>query len=708
MKKLKGPEAVYIQQLGDAFLYMRRIYEGIKTGKIIIHEPIQIRDISASDYESKKRFKLRIIGESNSKIIFTQFNFTCSCGYILEKREIPEHIIESQVFLNNDTLIKKLIKDEIGHSIQGHFNNVDLLEPQNYAELFVVDYFDSEEITEFKEIKYKTVHLLENKAPNSKLISFSGKVTRNPKNKELTIIGSKIKAFEDDLTKFKLTDNDIDELNKNFRYNLNVLNDLEKSISPELISLQLEKIGALLTAHSALRFKRPDGKITWGLLRAVYYGDTKTGKSTIINYLGNQIKILRIGKGETGSRAGLLYTVDTDANTLIWGFLPQQDCKMVAVDGFQKLYGEEWGEFREALEQNMVDVKKKVSGVAPCRVRLIACANPKGNTLTEDYKYRCSAIREIRPLKEAPDITRFPIFFSFAHSDVSFEAKMSAKTHKPKISHDTIRKSVKWAWTRKIEQIKFEPGIDEKIENLSIKLANQFRSDSIPLIHSGFKDVYYRITVAFAMLYHSSDEIHSDVFVNIQHAFLTYRFLKQMYKKLELDKYISEEKDGCKINMEELIDELGQVELEILKIISIKPLNKKILATKLKISENTIRRHANTLKNFDLIKSGNYGYKITTNGLKFIKEMNEKPEQPVQTNLEKLLTPKNTEPKPDPESLKELQKQIFYFLDIGKSKESIMEKFGERFGKIQAEQAIQKLFSDGFVWGFKDGWLKQL
>src|SRR5436309_10380584 len=99
---------------------------------------------------------------------------------------------------------------------------------------------------------------------------------------------------------------------------------------------------------------------------------------------------------ETGSRAGVLYVIDSEAKTINWGVLPLADKTIAVIDGLQGANPEEFPQLREALREGLVTVKRKVSGEAHCRARIIASANPERDMAS--YTHRVEALLNIRSI----------------------------------------------------------------------------------------------------------------------------------------------------------------------------------------------------------------------------------------------------------------------------------------------------------------------
>lgn len=199
---------------------------------------------------------------------------------------------------------------------------------------------------------------------NEKRIQVEAYVVKNPSTNEIEFISYKIEPLEDEFLAIKITKEDHQTFKKYFSDDKLFSIIVENQIAPHIVGRNFAKLSALLTLHSP--YKIPDifnSGLKRGSIRTAWCGDTKTGKSEMgkdITY--SHYKIGELIFGETSSRAGLTYTIDTENRAIIWGALPTNDRKFVFIDGIHSIPSEEMEQMREVLEQDTVKVSRSVSG----------------------------------------------------------------------------------------------------------------------------------------------------------------------------------------------------------------------------------------------------------------------------------------------------------------------------------------------------------
>jgi len=281
-----------------------------------------------------------------------------------------------------------------------------------------------------------------------------------------------------------------------------LLEKVDRAIAPEIVGRAFEKLVLALTWCSPLEMQVRD-RCEQGLLRTLFFGDTSTGKSTIAKFMPEALGLGVYVPAESASRAGLLYTVETSVEPpmLIWGRLVLADREAAVLDGIDRLPANEWLQFREAITQGRVIVSKRVKGEAPFRVRIVACANPKHKMNL--YATPVEAIKEI-PVFEGKDAgaatRRFDLFVPFSESDVSYEDIAEAKLRvvRDRELMELFKKLVLCSW-RSTAVFKDE-ALARLVSLAKEKLLGYAQALDIPVIHSGYTDVVFRVAGAFACL----------------------------------------------------------------------------------------------------------------------------------------------------------------------------------------------------------------
>jgi len=340
--------------------------------------------------------------------------------------------------------------------------------------------------------------------PKSRRIIVRGIVVANKQSRFIKpmLLATEIDTENEVLDKFEVNIEALKEIESLKPSSYEDLKDkIDLTIAPDIVGRKFEKLAAAITQASPLEIFYGDKSIQ-GTLRTVFFGDTGTAKSSIGKYLPDVLNLGVYATAETGSRAGLLYTVETSMEPpiVIWGQLVLADKEFACLDGLDKMHSEEWKEFRESLVQSKVVVFKRAKGEAPFRIRLIACANPTHKM--NEYAFPIEALKDIRPFggrDSGASIRRFDLFIPFCDNDVSYEdiAESYLRAKRNYELEEKYRKFLLIAWSAKAV---FEEKALEKCIELAKQIMFYARSLDIPAIHNAYTEVVLKVAAGFAAL----------------------------------------------------------------------------------------------------------------------------------------------------------------------------------------------------------------
>ncbi|MCX5713151.1 MAG: CHC2 zinc finger domain-containing protein, partial [Candidatus Omnitrophica bacterium] len=280
---------------------------------------------------------------------------------------------------------------------------------------------------EGKEYCQKVAYFQGVKNTTSKLYNATGYVVADPLTSEARFLVSDYEEIREEFDKFRLTPEIIKQFETLGRKSSESIDEyldkLAESAAYHFIRIYGEArkdaiIANLLCFHSPLYFYYED-EIVNGWLQIACIGDTTTGKSQIANRIRKFVDVGVYVTGETCSRTGFLYAIDTKTLSsciLTWGLLPQQDRSLLIIDGANYISREDWGTAREARRSGKLIVERIVKGEHPCRARLILAANP--SKPLSQYIYPIEATKDIFG---DPDIARLDLCICFSGSDVPKE-----------------------------------------------------------------------------------------------------------------------------------------------------------------------------------------------------------------------------------------------------------------------------------------------
>lgn len=499
-------------------------------------------------------------------------------------------------------------------------------DPKEYLDYSIIWINDLlEDMAAFRGDESSTIKavLVGEELPNSRKVAMEGRLAVDPRNEDIVLLADKIETIGTLSENVELSEEELHRFT-NCRANENsTVDSLLDQIAPDLIGRDLVKESRLLTLHSPHMIPDIDGdKNTRGSLRECLFGDTKTGKSmSLKDTTKDYYKFGDYTSAETGSRAGLIYSVDTDKSALSWGTLPLNDLGYVGIDGLNKLHSEEMKEFREVLEDQRVVVRKFVSGEALARVRITACMNPPEPM--NNYVTPIQAITDTYIFQKTPDIIRWDIFIPFNDSDVSKDTIIDKEVAERPLDKELFENLVYWVWSRDPEDINYSEATYAQIKDTAKEIVNEYHTSKVPIVYNGIKETITRLSVAYACLTHSSNN-HETVDVEPEHVDMAKDFYLRMLDRLKVKEYkeLSEEDEALsKEDLIKVIEEMEPDHAELMKVISTEGVTSSTeLAEELGVTKRTIKDKYELLKDHEVIETKpGKGIALTEKGVRLIR-----------------------------------------------------------------------------------------
>lgn len=605
-----------------------------------------IPELNADKIGKFVNLNAQILGEVKHKALPGKVHIFCkNCGQSVDvdirtTKELMEELIFSKK--NTKTILAPLLGNKCPKTKDGegsHLIDFEIKDHIDYSLLQVRDVIRHDEKYNVQDYKPKWIHLVNHDIPDAKKIVINGTVVYDdtPQKRNVELISDTVDPLEDELAQFKITDQDKIDFDEHFK--ITSLNQM----APGMVGRNDVREAMLLLLHSPPYIPdiHPKGSLQRGLLRIIFLGDSKTNKSTAAKDLtplniGGHYPFGEFVSAETGSRTGILYTIDNDKKALSWGSLVLNDMGLVILDGMHSLHSEEVKGMREVLEQLMVVVRRSVSGDALARTRIIGIINP--NQPMNQYLHACQAIKDTWVFKDPVDITRWDLFLPFKNEDVKFDDIINAEPEDRPIPDNVFVRHVYWAWSRKPKQIIYPSNIKELIIS-AYHDVDSFKTSEIPLVHPAIKYVILRLSVAYASLLHSTNDTHDLIIVKAEHVKKASKFLKRTFEHWELAEYI-EEREGKTLDKEflDILGELDKLSLNILIKLQESPKSVRVLASEFEVSKTTVNERYTTLKELNLIDTSKRPAALTPFGIKFLKQIMEMHRQ-YQKHDEKSNTP---------------------------------------------------------------------
>jgi DNA replicative helicase MCM subunit Mcm2 (Cdc46/Mcm family)/predicted transcriptional regulator len=617
----------------DQFLRKYCAQEGCKLKK---KEPIGIRlaELRAELMDQPVRVKAQIVGESDKMACCRRALIEClNCGTqeVFDLAEPRNYKLLQKRLRFGEDKFKQLLNSFHVCGCQKAKRKVSLEGSLDYRRLYCQDLIDPKE--KWEERTYRTVEVIligDPKEAVMKKIELNGIVT-TIKRDRISIMVYKVEPIG------KPVPSSMEGFDQYFRSNEKLIDDLDGTIQTYIRGRPIEKLLVALVLHSPYELIF-EGERIRGTLDALQLGETKTGKSDILEWVEANVAGEAV-RGETAKRTGLGFSVDTEAKAIFWGALPRGDKEVCMIDGLDHFDLMDLTQLREAMSKQRLKVSMAVSGEALCRTRIIASANPRERAF-DKYITMAESIRGF--FNDPTLVTRWDLFVPFRRADVRAEEIAEAKVLPSKIPLEVFRNHVFWAWSLEPEDVQFAEEAQAEIKRLFIEMQD-YTSNSLPLVHSEWKRTLARISAAYAVLTHNVDG-EGKVHVTKEHVSKAQELLWNLLEAWEYNLYVAKERKMLEIAEDEwteLLDFLtGDIWTLFSSIADEKGIERAVLITRLDKSAPTIDRYLSGLKDRNLVEHAQGrkgGYQLTERGIavyrKMIKMLAEK--EPTKVELPK-------------------------------------------------------------------------
>jgi DNA-binding MarR family transcriptional regulator len=579
--------------------------------------------------------KVLVAGESAQKAVNLRWTASCECGQEeeLDLSDNDSSILRIVTHVNQPetVVLHQLPKstteiDEKGQEKKHMHNWVLLPGPaSDFRNVKVRDLVEMEEGGD-KAVttrEYPCIMLL--KLPSEKKLIVDGLVLIHPKNDDLILLVHDCAPLMQEAQSFSA--GDLEKLhylqNQDFD-NLRRL--IDSTVAPDIVGRERAKLASAVTVLG----------VNWlpplaqgqnplpGCTRTWMLGDSKTGKGTIIRWWHESAGLGEYGVGETASRAGLSYYVDVDTDVIVWGLLVQADLGLAVIEGMHGLSPEEIPQFREILHQQRIEVRKKVSGVAWARARILADANSMKPL--KEYALPCLAILQVPCLPDPADVTRIDLAVPFADEDVPVEERektIEQAKRQPGIPVDLLRKLALWAWSRKTTDIEITDGAITTAQ-ANLREFEPYKTGRIPLIHNGSLVQLLRVAAGFATLTFSSPD-ERRLIIKDDHVKMAAQLLRELLDAWALDDFVTAS-GIAQISPEEMVEIKTYVEgkdtvKKVLYALSFHRYPGKDLAARVDADYGYVRNVLSELRAKDLITRRNDGYDLSAKGASVAREL---------------------------------------------------------------------------------------
>jgi len=304
-----------------------------------------------------------------------------------------------------------------------------------------------------------------------------------------------------------------------------------------------------------------------GWVEVLIAGDSRCGKSVVGDFLYNHYHFGGfLGGSDAITRTGLVGGVvkSFGRNKIQWGKLPQNDKGTVIIDELSRVDHDGLKSITELRSSGFAQIEKIASGQIPSRVRKICFSNWRG-WREEDVDHSAYGIENIRKLCfEDAILSRFDIATVVKAGDVKkFDCKYERISSR--FTSFQCRTLLNWAYSRRPDQIKFEDGTAEALNEAQAKLLEKFHPTT-QLINQEMRAKICRMSTSLATFLFSTDPENWDViYVKLEHIKYITDFLDKLYSHKNMGMIeFSEEKKRSEVlgDMRFMMNILDVVDLE--------------------------------------------------------------------------------------------------------------------------------------------------
>jgi hypothetical protein len=626
---------------------------------------VTLREMRAEHIGLKTLFKTHIVGESTQLAFERKFTIKCSdCEELHEfdlfRKDQQTSLVEA--ITRTGSPVRSLLST-LPRKHEDHQHQWKIIKSVmgDYREIRVRDLTELEEAADKSQVTKDYKGFLLGGIPEEKRVLCDSEVFAHPRSGELTLLARQTYPLRYSLENFTLNETDVASLRELEELDYDsLLLTADRTVAPEIRGRAYFKLASLLTNTSVNWFKiQGNPEPMAGCLRSMAVGDGRTGKGSVVRWW-RKLGLAEYGVGETATRTGLTYYIDVDSNIIVWGLLPAADMGTALIEAIHGISPDEIIHFREALAQQKLTVKRKVSGEAWCRARIVADANAFQDL--DMYTFPVLALNSIPCFRYPLDLTRWDLFVPFDKADVKTNELLLGAPEEAGLELDVLAKLVLFACSRKIEQIRVSGEALEAAKQFLTKALEEYELGEAPLIHRGSLPSILRISIGFAIATFSVWEDNETVIVQEKHVKMAERLLTELYERWGLKEYI--DFLGAKAITDEELAELSawlvgkEVADRVLRELSAHSWQGKELASRVGADYGTIRNVMTELKSRELVIKRTLGYQLGRKGAALLRFLLKKSiSEQIETAL-KILRDMITELNGDSPSTADFEKRL--------------------------------------------------
>jgi hypothetical protein len=223
-----------------------------------------------------------------------------------------------------------------------------------------------------------------------------------------------------------------------------------------------------------------------GWVEVLVLGDSSQGKTETATGLMRHYGLGERVDCKNASAAGLIGGLQQVGTRwfITWGVIPMHDRRLIILEELKGASIEVIARLTDMRSSGVAELPKIERRRTHARTRLVCLSNPRSGRTMREFNFGVEAVSELMGSPE--DVRRFDAALLVAASQVGSETIDRARRVSVEHAHtsDACRRLVLWAWTRRPEQVAFEPRAMDIISDAAISMGREF-AHSIPLVDSG-------------------------------------------------------------------------------------------------------------------------------------------------------------------------------------------------------------------------------
>lgn len=522
-------------------------------------EDVHLSRASLADYHNSPiRVSVMVSGKTTAPFIVPhQVRLSCSMPGLPMCERCPVAAAAGQVqrglefdsneilqFINTtDRDVERQLKRKTGVPQKCGYVQIEQVSSKNVEEIQVIPDLDwSDDDGEYvTRLCYYIGHGLQ----ANRSYVMTGHTVTEPKRQLATHLIHTAAPSQSNIDAFRLTEDVIDDLSR-FRPEGERPEDLWRKVDDIYTDLEAYFriyqrrdiiLACDLVFHSILGFSFQGERVARGWGEALIIGDSRTGKTTIVNRMINLYRAGEMSSGENTSLAGLVGGLHQIGNSwaLRWGRIPLNDRRLLAIDEAGSLPPEHIERMSSIRSSGIAEIVKVHTERTHARTRQIWTSNPRSPRPLSSYSQGVLAVKEL--IGKPEDIARFDLIVTAASGDVDImtvnatRARTAIETYEPRLLHQRVM----WAWSRSAEQVRFTPEAETHVLLRATQQGEEYRyATEIPLVEPNEQRIKLaRMAVAAAAMFFSTEDGET-VLVRPEHVEFAYQFLERLYAKPSL------------------------------------------------------------------------------------------------------------------------------------------------------------------------------